>query len=55
MYKIIKSVTNKRPPQKISEENEICEHVYLPVDSTKEVLACTKCGKLIRRKDIQKT
>ena len=32
----------------ISAENEIeydnCEHVFYPIDSTKKVLACSKCG-----------
>ncbi|MCQ2957792.1 MAG: hypothetical protein MJ180_02695 [Candidatus Gastranaerophilales bacterium] len=25
-----------------------CEHIFLPVDSSKVYLACTKCGKVIK-------
>lgn len=28
------------------EDYENCEHIFMPVDSTGEVLACTKCGLL---------
>ncbi|OGH97484.1 MAG: hypothetical protein A2287_05735 [Candidatus Melainabacteria bacterium RIFOXYA12_FULL_32_12] len=32
-----------------TEENyEDCEHVYLAIDSTKDYLACTKCGHVIK-------
>ena len=27
-----------------------CEHVFLPVDSSGEILACSKCGLVINRK-----
>ncbi len=27
-----------------------CEHNFMPVDSTGEVLACTKCGFVVKRK-----
>ncbi len=26
-----------------------CEHIFLPVDSTGEILACTKCGQIIKK------
>ncbi len=32
------------------DEYENCEHVFMPVDSTGEVLACTKCG-FVKKKD----
>ncbi len=39
-----------------NEENEpeledilTCKHTFLPVDSTGEVLACTKCGYLVTK------
>ena len=25
-----------------------CEHLFVPIDSSGEYLACTKCGKLIK-------
>lgn len=28
-----------------------CKHNFMPVDSTGEVLACTKCGFVVKRKD----
>lgn len=36
-----------------SEETEIpkCEHIFLPIDSTGETLACSKCGLLIKKND----
>lgn len=30
-------------------ENDCEGHVYLPIDSTKEHLACKNCGKVIRK------
>jgi len=56
IYKIVKTVTQKKiTKQKIAEEQqeEKCEHIFLPIDSTKEILACSKCGKLIKTKDLQ--
>lgn len=34
-------------------EEECCEHVFLPVDSTGEVLACSKCGLVVNKKDLK--
>lgn len=46
--KLIKDFKTKKPSSKDKvDENElypVCEHIFLPVDSTKKVLACTKCG-----------
>ncbi len=36
------------------EDYEECEHVFMPIDSTNEVLACTKCGILANKKDVYK-
>lgn len=30
-------------------ESDNCEHVFMPIDSTGEILACSKCG-LIKKK-----
>ena len=54
-YKLVqKVITKKAPKEEPAEktEEEICEHVFLPVDSTKKTLACTKCGLLIKTDDI---
>lgn len=55
MYKIVQKITSKKAPKEESEEKteeEICEHVFLPVDSTKKTLACTKCGFLIKADEL---
>lgn len=46
VYKIIENLKNpkKKPPVNFEDEYEACEHVFVPVDSTKKVLACMKCG-----------
>ena len=36
-----------------SQQNEVveeqsCEHIFVPIDSTKRILACTKCGFMVR-------
>ena len=45
-FKTKKIKTKYRPS-----EIETCEHFFLPIDSSGEYLACTKCGKLIKAKD----
>ena len=34
----------------IEDEALICEHNFMPIDSTGNVLACTKCGFVIKHK-----
>ena len=56
IYKIVKTVTHKKiTKQKVVDEQpeEKCEHIFLPIDSTKEILACSKCGQLVKTKDLQ--
>lgn len=36
-----------------SQNIDICEHLFLPIDSTGEYLACTKCGKLIKKDELK--
>lgn len=31
-----------------------CKHNFMPIDSTGEILACSKCGYLIRKKRLKK-
>ncbi len=50
--KIIKKHQNK--PMKEFEESQnqdCCDHIFLPVDSTADYLACNKCGFLIKNKN----
>ena len=40
----------KNKKEDLSEKYPECEHVFVPVDSTKKVLACVKCGILTKQK-----
>ena len=50
IFELISTIINKikNPEKKIekdfSDEYQNCEHTFVPVDSTKKVLACIKCG-----------
>lgn len=35
------------------QEDLNCEHIFLPIDSTGEILACSKCGDLKKRSDLK--
>ncbi len=50
LYKLKHKELFKKEPQKtdFEEDYKNCEHIFAPVDSTKKVLACTKCGLLIK-------
>ena len=39
-----KNSVKKYEPKEI----EICNHIFMPIDSSGEYLACSKCGKLIK-------
>lgn len=36
-----------------SDEEEKCEHVFMPIDSTGEILSCRNCGLVVKRKDLK--
>ena len=38
----------------ISNYYEVCEHVFMHVDSTGEILACIKCGLIAKKNEIYK-
>lgn len=40
---------NYDPLVQNTEEEEDCDHEFMPVDSTGEVLACIKCGFIVKR------
>lgn len=42
------------PVEKQTDEALTCEHNFMPVDSTGQVLACTKCGFVVKRRDNKK-
>ena len=35
-----------------SEESK-CEHIFMPIDSTGEILSCKNCGQIVNRKDLK--
>ena len=35
------------------EDSVPCEHLFMPIDSTGEILACSKCGQLIKRSNLK--
>ncbi len=57
---IIKKIKkrNEKPvynlnPNDENQDYERCEHLFMPIDSTAEILSCTKCGTLIRRSELK--
>ena len=49
-----KRVQNFDPFAQDDIENfEECDHVFLPLDSTGEILACSKCGLVVKREELK--
>lgn len=54
IFELVLNLFNKKKPtpqefdfktnQNFENSEEKCEHIFLPIDSTKKILACTKCG-----------
>ena len=36
-----------------TQEDLNCEHIFMPIDSTGEILACSKCGELKKRSELK--
>ncbi len=52
-YKLIKDYKSgkfKKNPKPEVEENEKCDHLFVPIDSTGRILACSKCGEIYKLK-----
>lgn len=45
-----KSFFGKKGTSQTVSEEEKCEHMFVPIDSTKKVFACYKCGLVINKK-----
>ena len=45
-----KEITPEKPSFEEEDEALTCEHKFMPVDSTGEILACTKCGFMIKKR-----
>lgn len=37
-----------------SDESEFCEHIFMPIDSTGETFACSRCGLVINKSEYEK-
>jgi len=46
-----KDIVPKRPDFGEKDETLTCEHNFMPVDSTGTVLACTKCGLVVKSRN----
>lgn len=46
----IKKGKFKKQPLAQKKEYEKCNHIFIPIDSTKRILACSKCGKIYKLK-----
>lgn len=54
LYKLIVDFIQKRNKKEVeAPESEVCDHVFLPIDSTKKILACSKCGMLIKAENLK--
>ena len=40
----------KKRPKDVVVQKEKCDHLFVPIDSTKRVLACSKCGEIYKLK-----
>ena len=57
---IIKKLTQKKEKavynplsETESDDDENCEHTFMPIDSTNEILSCTKCGILKKKSELK--
>ena len=47
--KLLKNKKIKNNPSLEQEDDSyFCDHMYMAIDSTKDYLACTKCGNVIK-------
>ena len=53
MGKKYKKAANYDPFATDKDSLDDCEHVFLPIDSTGEILACSKCGLVVNKKDLK--
>ncbi len=44
---------NFDPLAESKEDEENCEHIFMPIDSSGEILACRNCGLTVLRKDLK--
>ena len=46
-----KEFVSQKKNYEIEDEALTCEHNFMPVDSTNTVLACTKCGFVVKKNE----
>ena len=46
----IKKGKFKKPKKQTIEPEEKCDHLFVPIDSTGRILACSKCGEIYKLK-----
>ena len=49
-----REIIPEKPSFEEVDEAITCEHNFMPVDSTGLVLACTKCGFIVKKRDNKK-
>ncbi|MBO7673291.1 hypothetical protein J6S88_07800 [bacterium] len=54
IIKKLKERKNRADTLPVDEESERCNHVFMPIDSTGEILACKNCGVLIKKENLKK-
>lgn len=55
IIELLAKLINKKKEKKVNINTPVhdtCEHVFLPLDSTNDILGCTKCGFIVHRGDI---
>ena len=52
---IVKAFLKPKKSKIINQEDvEYCHHIFIPLDSSKEYLACSKCGVVIKNPNLKK-
>ncbi len=50
-FKLKNDIKNKKTKSKpLQKETEKCSHLFVPIDSTGKILACSKCGEIYKLK-----
>ena len=54
IIKAVLKLKNCKKEKNVQEDIEYCNHTFLPLDSSGEYLACSKCGVVIKNPNIKK-
>ncbi len=41
------------PLTEYDSQKENCEHIFMPIDSTGEILSCRNCGLVVKKSDLK--